>query len=95
MRSKLHIWGVTGVLFVATCIQVAAIYLRLPETSRTAPVQWSLLGVWLLIPPLAIWRQFNEHSDPTTAAVHAGVRLAVVGYVGIMIVLWLMHRVLT
>jgi hypothetical protein len=95
MPNKRQVWVITAIFFIATCVHVAIIYYRWsPRPFATAPVQWSILIAWLFVPLIAVWRETKERSAEAATSFRCAARLAILGYFGMLAVMWLMISML-
>jgi hypothetical protein len=93
MRNSLHVWAVTAVLFAVATLQAAFAYLAFPDHSTGALVDWSLVALWLVVPLGAVWRQLRVRSDGRVQH-EAALRVAVVGYLPILVTMRLVSRLI-
>jgi hypothetical protein len=93
MRNRLQLWVVTFILFGVASMQAAFAYLAFPDRSTGALVDWSLVALWLVVPLGAVWRQLRGRPD-TDAQRHAAIRLAIVGYVPLLVTMRLVSRLI-
>ena len=94
MRSKVHIWILTGVMFGAAAVRAASTFLDYPDRSSGAVIQWSLVALWLVVPLLAVWRQLRGSEDPALQQWNrdAATRLVVVAYAPLFFTMGLIDR---
>ena len=93
MRNEVRVWTVTGVLFVAACLRTTTTFLDYPDRSNLATLQWSFIALWLLLTPIAVWRQWRAmRAHDEILARDTAVRIAIFGFVPIALVMGLIDR---